>query len=200
VKNQRNRVCPVELAGGLESKIRRIIHNPHKILLPYIKEGMTVLEVGCGPGFFTLEIANMVGQHGKIIAADLQDGMLNKVFNKIKGTQLQERIILHKCKNTEIGVSSKIADFVFLFYMVHEVPNKDSFFREIAVSLKSDGLVFIVEPPFHVSKSDFQTTLDLANMHGLKMIHRPKRFFEKAAILKKVPLPAFVWVDTTCCV
>jgi ubiquinone/menaquinone biosynthesis C-methylase UbiE len=35
---------------------------------------MTVLEVGCGPGFFTLDIAEMVGESGKIIAADVQDG------------------------------------------------------------------------------------------------------------------------------
>ena len=43
-------VCPVERAGGLDNRLRRWVHNPHKILGPYVKEGMTVMDVGCGPG------------------------------------------------------------------------------------------------------------------------------------------------------
>lgn len=48
----KNRVCPVELAGSLDNKIRKWFQNPQKILAPYIKEGMKVLDIGCGPGFF----------------------------------------------------------------------------------------------------------------------------------------------------
>ena len=68
--NDNNRVCPVELANSLDSKIRRWIQNPRRILAPYIKEGMTVLDVGCGPGFFSVEMAKMVGNKGKVIAAE----------------------------------------------------------------------------------------------------------------------------------
>ena len=52
--NERNRVCPVELANSFDSKIRKWLQNPRKILSPYIKEGMTVLDIGCGPGFFSM--------------------------------------------------------------------------------------------------------------------------------------------------
>ena len=55
------KVCPVELAGGLDSRIRRLVHKPEKILKPYLVKGMTALDLGCGPGFFTLEIAKLVG-------------------------------------------------------------------------------------------------------------------------------------------
>ncbi len=51
------RVCPVALSGSLDNSIRRWLQNPKKILSPYIKEGMTVLDVGCGPGFFSIEMA-----------------------------------------------------------------------------------------------------------------------------------------------
>ncbi|MDP2215825.1 MAG: class I SAM-dependent methyltransferase [Methanolobus sp.] len=67
---------PVERSGLLDSSIRRWLQNPQKILRPYVKEGMVVLEVGCGPGFFTLDIARMV-------AVDLQEGMLQKVRDKV---------------------------------------------------------------------------------------------------------------------
>jgi len=88
-----------------------------------MQEGMTVLDLGCGPGFFSIEIAKMLQGSGKVIAADLQDGMLEKVFAKIKGTELEQRIETHKCEDTRIGVTENV-DFVLLFYMIHEVPDQ----------------------------------------------------------------------------
>ena len=73
------KVCPVELAGGLDSSIRRLAHNQEKILKPYLVTGMTALDLGCGPGVFTLEIARLVGERGKVIAADLH--ILEQLFN-----------------------------------------------------------------------------------------------------------------------
>ncbi len=61
----KSKVCSVELAGGLDNKFRRFLQNPQKILKPYLKEGMTVLDLGCGPGFFTIEIAKMIGSFRK---------------------------------------------------------------------------------------------------------------------------------------
>jgi 2-polyprenyl-3-methyl-5-hydroxy-6-metoxy-1,4-benzoquinol methylase len=52
MESERNRVCPVELAHSLDNTLRRWLQNPQRILAPYIQEGMTVLDVGCGPGFF----------------------------------------------------------------------------------------------------------------------------------------------------
>ena len=78
------RICPVEYAGGLDNSFRRLLQNPGKILKPYIHEGMTVLDLGCGPGFFSIEIAKMLKDSGKVIAADLQEGMLERVRQKIR--------------------------------------------------------------------------------------------------------------------
>ena len=184
MKNINTQVCPVALSGSLDNSIRRWLQNPQKILSPYIKEGITVLDVGCGPGFFTLEMARMVGKSGRVIAADMQEGMLQKVKEMIKGTELEERILLHKCREDNIGVSEPV-DFVLLFYMVHEVPNKESFFNEIRTILKPQGQVLIVEPPFHVSKSAFEETVRIARDAGLIVIEKPKIFFSRAMVLKK---------------
>ena len=170
MSNKGRRVCPVERAGGLDSKIRRWVQDPQKILGPYIQEGMTVLALGCGPG--------------RVIASDLQEGMLDRLRDKIRGTELADRIILHKCENDKIGVPTPV-DFILAFYMAHEVPDKGQFFAELGSILKPAGQILITEPPFHVSKRAFETTVTVANEAGLTDLERPRMFPNKAVLLSK---------------
>ncbi len=81
---QNNKVCPLENAEQLDSVFRRYFQNPRKIMKQFLTDGLTVLDFGCGTGFFTIEIAKILENSGKVIAADLQDGMLKKVKNKIE--------------------------------------------------------------------------------------------------------------------
>ncbi len=184
MSDRNNRVCPVERAGSLDNRIRRWLQNPQKILRPYIEKGMTVLDIGCGPGFFSIDMAQLVGKSGRVIATDLQEGMLQKLREKIQGTALEERITLHKCEENKIGVSENV-DFVLVFYMFHEVPNQEEFLNEIGSTLKPNGQVLIVEPPFHVSKPTFEEIIRKARNAGFTLIERPKVFLSKTAVLKK---------------
>lgn len=184
MSGRNRRVCPVERAGSLDNRIRRWLQDPQKILRPYIKKGMTVLDIGCGPGFFSIDMLQLVGESGRVIASDLQEGMLQKLRNKIQGTELEERLTLHRCEENKIGVSERV-DFVLVFYMLHEVPNPEEFLNEIGSLLKPNGQVLIVEPPFHVSKSAFEEIIRKARNIGLTLIERPKVFLSKAAVLKK---------------
>ena len=179
----KKRICPVEKACGLDNKIRRFFQNPQKILGRYIKDGMTILDLGCGPGFFSVEIAKMIGKSGKVIAADLQEGMLQKLRNKIKGTDIEKRIKLHKCEENRIGIVDKV-DFVLAFYMVHEVPSQGNLLREIQSILNSNGKVFIIEPKFHVSKKAFEEMINNIKDIGFEIIEKPKLFLSRAIILK----------------
>jgi len=172
------------MAGSLDNRIRRWIQNPRKILGPYIKEGMTVLDLGCGPGFFSIDMAQMVGKSGQVIASDLQEGMLLKLREKIQGTELKERITLHKCEERKIGLSERV-DFVLAFYMVHEIPDQNEFFNELGLMLKTEGQVLIVEPPFHVSRAAFEEMIRKSREAGFTTVERPKVFLSKTVILKK---------------
>lgn len=178
----KNRVCPVELSGGLDNVVRRWLQNPSKLLRPYVVQGMTALDFGCGPGFFTMEMAKMVGKSGRVIACDLQDGMLQKLRNKITGSELEGIITLHKCPADRIGVS-ELVDFVLIFYMLHEVPDQEKYLKEIAALLKPNGKILLVEPLFHVSKSEFEATLNKAKAAHLAMIESPKVFMGRTAVL-----------------
>lgn len=177
------RVCPAEKAGVLDNRIRRFVQNPHKILKRYIQHGMTILDLGCGPGFFSIAAAEMVGATGKVIAIDIQDGMLLKVRNKINGTKIKERITLHKCEESKIGISDKI-DFLLAFYMVHEVSNQEILFKEIQSILKPDGKALIVEPKFHVSKKAFEETEEVVKRIGFEVIEQSKLFMSRAIVLR----------------
>lgn len=182
--NKKSRICPVEHAGSLDLKTRRWVQNPQKILAPYIKKGMTILELGCGPGFFTFDMAQMVGSSGRVIAADLQQGMLDKIRLKMKNSELKGRITLHKCTENTIGISDNI-NFVLLFYMVHEVSDKTLLFGEIESLLNENGSILIVEPPFHVSQKSFEDMIRIAEGVGLRVVDRPKIFLNKTALFKK---------------
>lgn len=183
MNDRKNQVCPVERAGGLDTKIRRWLQNPIKILSPYINEGMTVLDFGCGPGYFTVDMAKLVGETGRVFAADLQEGMLGKLKDKIQSTEYYERITLHKCDKNKIGLTEQI-DVALAFYVIHELPNQEEFFKELASIVKPGGKVLIVEPPFHVSKTAFQKMITNANNAGLKSDKGPRVLLNKTVILK----------------
>lgn len=176
------RVCPVERAGALDTRLRRWLQDPQKILSPYVRGGMTALDMGCGPGFFSLEMARLVGENGRVIASDLQQGMLDKVQEKIRGTKLEQRITLLKCEEDRIGLDEPV-DFVLAFYVVHEIPDQNRFYLEVASLLAEGGSVLVVEPPFHVTKKKFAASLQLARKAGLDPGPGPRVPFCKTALL-----------------
>ena len=81
--NQNKRmVCPMRVAGLLDSKFRKFFHNPNKILKPFIKKNITALDIGCRPGVFSIEIAKLMEGIGRVISVDMQEGMLKIMFSK----------------------------------------------------------------------------------------------------------------------
>jgi len=177
-----SRVCPVELAGSLDNMARRLVQNPRKIMKPYIMEGMAIMDLGCGPGFFTIEIAKLLNNSGKVVAVDMQQGMLDKVNNKIKGTSLENRIELHKCQEKQIGLMEKV-DFVLAFYMIHEVPDQDKLFNEVRSFLNPLGKFLVVEPKFHVSGKSFEEMINRSKSAGFEIADSPKVFLSRAVLL-----------------
>lgn len=179
-----NRVCPVERAGHLDSRWRRWFQNPDKILAPHVLAGMTVLEVGCGPGFFTLDLARLAGEDGHVIACDLQPGMLDKLRRKLAGTGLEGRVTLHQCAAERIAIAEQV-DFILAFYVVHELPDQDAFFREVHALLNPGGKVLVVEPPLHVSKAAFAATVARARAAGLAPVSGPRVSLGRTVLLQK---------------
>ena len=175
-------VCPAGLSGFLDTPLRKLFQNPEKILKPYIKKDMIVLDIGCGPGFFTVEISKLLNKSGKAIAADLQEEMLLKLKHKADKENLNN-IKLHKTEKNSINLNEKV-DFILVFYMLHEVPNQKAFLEELKELLNKDGRILICEPKFHVKKEDFEKSVKLMEDLDFKIIKEPKIFFSRSVIIE----------------
>lgn len=172
-KAENGHVCPHTFAFVLDNWFRRLLQNPKKIIGEYLREGYTVMDIGCGPGFFSVDMARMVGAEGKVIAADLQAHMLSKVKRKAARKGLLERMEFHRCRPGTIGLDRK-ADFILAYYMLHETPEPGKFLREIKGLLKAEGRLLIVEPRMHVSRQSFDAMVEDGKDAGLVIVDFPK--------------------------
>jgi ubiquinone/menaquinone biosynthesis C-methylase UbiE len=175
-------VCPWWLCFTFDNIIRKLFHNPKNILAPYVHEGDTVLDVGPGMGYFTLPLARMVGDKGKVIAADVQAPMLDALRRRVQKQGLEGRIVLHLCEPDSIGIREPV-DFALAFWMVHEVPNRNKFFHEIKLLLKPEGSLLLAEPTIHVTRSMFEQTLKTAEEVGFAITEVPRIFMSRTAVL-----------------
>jgi 2-polyprenyl-3-methyl-5-hydroxy-6-metoxy-1,4-benzoquinol methylase len=167
---ERQHICPVWVGYTFLLPIRKFQHHPEKILGPYVKEGLTVMDYGCAMGYFSIPMAKMTGIKGAVYCVDIQEKMLS---------QLQKRAIKHNVFSTIkpllVGKSfdpaelSEMLDFILLFYVVHEVPDKKLLFRDLFIMLKPGGKILLSEPKGHVSHRDFEQSLQYAKDAGLKV-------------------------------
>lgn len=173
-KSYQGDVCSHTHSFFLDNFFRKILQDPKKIVGEYIAEGNTVIDLGCGPGYFSIDMAKMVGPSGKLFAVDLQKEMLEKTAIKAKKLFLEKRMIFHNCPQDKIGLSEDIkADFILAYYMVHETPDHLKFLTEVKTLLKKQGKFLLVEPWFHVSKKQFQQIAQDVEHIGFKNIGSP---------------------------
>jgi ubiquinone/menaquinone biosynthesis C-methylase UbiE len=170
------------LSFTLNNALRKIIQDPRRILAPFVRPGQVVADIGCGPGFFTLEMARLVGEQGKVLAVDLQHKMLGIVKKRAQKAHLSDRIQLHQCQTETLGLQES-CDFILACYMVHEVRDAGSFLRELKSALKPGGLFLLVEPKMHVGKKQFQKTVEAAYAAGFRKQAEPLIRFSRVVLL-----------------
>ncbi|MDA8432969.1 MAG: class I SAM-dependent methyltransferase [Nitrospiraceae bacterium] len=167
-----HRVCPWWLGYLLASPLRRLLQNPTEIVKPYVSAGMSVLDIGCGMGFFSLPLAELVGKRGKVICVDLQEKMIGGLRRRAEKAGLSDRIDARVCNKDSLGVRDIIhkIDFAVAFALVHEVPDKERLFSEIYKTMKAAGKLLLAEPAGHVSKTDFGKTVSIAQAEGFELL------------------------------
>jgi len=175
-------VCPWWFSFSLDNVFRRILHNPREILGHYIREGMTVMDIGCGPGYFTLPMAALAGEIGRVIAVDVQRKMLDRMLVRARKAGLDGRIVPRMATRHSLDVDEK-ADFALVFWMAHEAPDKPAFFRQVGGALKPDGRVLLAEPYGHVMRKDFGRILDAAREAGFRVEPGPYVRLSRSAAL-----------------
>jgi len=174
-------VCPWWGCFTFDNFLRKLFHNSEKILRPYVVEGNTILDIGPGMGYFSISLAKMVGEKGKVIAADIQPEMLKALQKRAKKAGVEKQIIIYLCKADSVGLDMQF-DFVLAFWMVHEVPNHLAFFEEIKSLLKPSGKFLFSEPILHVNQAMFEKTVKTAESVGLVLKEKPKISLSRSAL------------------
>jgi ubiquinone/menaquinone biosynthesis C-methylase UbiE len=177
-------ICPMRLAGVLASPLRRLLHKPEKILAGLVQPGQTVADFGCGPGYFTLQLARQVGPSGKVYAVDLQSDMLAIVRKNAEAAGLQDQIVFQQAQPEGTGLSIPL-DFALTFWMVHEVPDRKAFLSEIVRLLKPGGHLLLVEPRLHVMDKHFAETLVIAESTDLQQVRPINVAISRAILFRK---------------
>ena len=180
-------VCPPWLGYVLLNPLRKLVENPDKILGRFVREGMIVLETGCGMGYFTLPLARMVGAKGRVVAVDIAPKMLSVLERRAQKAGLLDRIEIRQNGGGALGLEdlSGGVDFGVALHMVHEVPDQTSFFKDVWQVLKPGGRVLVIEPKGHVSQDEFHQTMDAAKKIGFGLEAPPGKAGSREALLIK---------------
>ena len=182
-----HRVCPWWLGYLLASPLRRLMQDAGEIVSPYVREGMTVLEPGPGMGFFTLELARLVGPGGRVIAVDIQPRMIAGLKRRLAKAGLAERVDTRVAAQDSMGLSDLAGkvDFTLAMAVVHEMPSAERLFTEAAAAMKPGGTLLLAEPSGHVKPELFAKQLRAAALSGFTVAERPTIRRSQAALLKK---------------
>lgn len=175
--------CPWWFGYSFDNPARRLFHDPDAIFDGLVESGQTVVDLGCGLGYFTLALARLVGPTGKVIALDIQPRMIEGARRRAQRQGLAERIDFRVCAPDHLGVTAPV-DFVLAFWMLHEVADPERLLAEVRCFLKPAGRLLIVEPKGHVSAAAFAATTQLARSGGWHVSDGPPIRFSRSILCK----------------
>lgn len=133
----------------MESRLRYRFFGPKKILQGSdIQPGQTVLEVGCGPGFHTVAAAQLIGDHGCLVAMDVISDYIERVQEKVKAAELKNvRVLKRDVMDTDLDAES--IDTVLLYSVIPSPTLPlDRFLREMHRVLKPGGTLAVTTFPW----------------------------------------------------
>ncbi len=129
----------------LEHSDRLRLLPPRELLIRAgVREGMVVADVGCGPGFFTLPAAQMVGSAGRVYAIDIHPEMLEAVRDKARRAGLLN-IETVKAQQSSVPLSDAVANVGLLAFVLHVAVDPAAFTREVARILAPGGHLLVLE-------------------------------------------------------
>ena len=107
-----------------------------------IKEGMTVVDYGCGPGRYTVRLARLVGEKGRIYAVDIHKLAIAAVKRKKEKERLKN-VAPILANGYDSTLPENVADVVCAIDMFFAIKNPTEFLRELRRIAKPDGLLVI---------------------------------------------------------
>lgn len=161
--------CPVWLRWMVELDNPFTRTNRAAFIIEQLQpeQGMTILDAGCGPGRLTLPLAEKVGSNGKIVAMDIQEGMLARTKIKAEAAGLQNIEYLQAgLGGGELGYNR--FDKAVMVTVLGEIPDQKKGMQELFNSLKPGGVLSITEVVFDPHFQRRSSVISLALEAGFK--------------------------------
>jgi len=177
-------VCPWWMVYTFDNPLRRFLHDPSMLLAGLVREGMVVADIGCGRGYFSIAMAGMVGKTGTVIAADIQQEMLDMMLKRANRAGMAQRIRPVLAAQDDIGIRGSV-DFILAFWMAHEVENAPRFFAQAYAALKERGKMLVAEPKMHVGAGTFGEIVQAARDAGFRDGGAPAIRLSRAVVLER---------------
>jgi ubiquinone/menaquinone biosynthesis C-methylase UbiE len=162
--------CPASLSWLVDLPIRRRYMRP---VLDRVgsRPGETVLELGPGPGAFTIDAARRLGPEGKLIAVDIQPEMIAQVEERVRLARLTN-VETHVASAYELPLEDDSVDRAFLVTVLPEIPDPVRGLHEVYRVLKPGGVFSTTEEFLDPDYPRRRTTIDWAEAAGFEVAER----------------------------
>jgi ubiquinone/menaquinone biosynthesis C-methylase UbiE len=139
-----------------------------------VREGRTVLELGPGPGYFTIGASSAVGSNGRVICVDVQQAMLSILRERLQDAQIANaRLVTGDA--VRLPLADGCVDAAFLVTVLGEIPDRPRALAELRRVMKAGGVLSVVET---FTDCDYQledSVRDLCRAFGFEVIDHERR-------------------------
>lgn len=167
--------------------VRRLWEHPARLLSPWIAPGDRVVEVGCGMGYFTLDLARLVGPRGRVVAIDVEERVLAVLRRRLRWSGMASRVELRRGGPSDPHVDDLegSVDLAVAAHVLHEAADARRMLAHLVRALRPGGKLFLSEPRGHVTPALFARERDLARGAGLLEVASPRIRRTMAVVLEK---------------
>jgi ubiquinone/menaquinone biosynthesis C-methylase UbiE len=162
--------CPASFSWIVNNSIRRWYMRPVLDRLD-IRPGEKVLELGPGPGAFTIEAARRTKPGGRLLAVDIQPRMIAAVERKVRESKLTN-VETHVADAYHVPVETGSVDRAFLVTVLPEIPDRKQALQELRRVLKTGGVLSLTEEFLDPDYPLARTTIRWAEEAGFELEER----------------------------
>jgi SAM-dependent methyltransferase len=135
--------CPAALSWLVDNPIRQRYMRPVLDRIG-IRPGERVLELGPGPGAFTVDAALRAGSEGRLVAVDIQPKMIAQVEQRVQQAGLTN-VEAHVASARALPLDDDSVDRAFLVTVLPEIPDPGRALAELHRVLRPGGVLSITE-------------------------------------------------------
>ena len=164
----------------LVSDERRALIDPDRLLARLgVRAGATVADLGAGPGFFTIPLAALVGEAGRVYAVDVSPERTAVLSRRLAERGGLPQVQVLEGGESTLPIPDRACDLALLAFVLHELPDAPRFLAEVRRILAPGGRLAVIEwvpraepmgPPLHerLSTAESEAILARAGLHVLE--------------------------------